>query len=547
MTFTLNQDELVLGEVLRARARQSPEKTCCSVPGRIYSFADMDAKADDVAAGFASLGIEKGDRVAVLLPNVAEALELFFGLARLGAIQVPLNAFLKGEFLRHQLSQSRTSVLVTDAAGAQAVAPLLSGLSDLTHLVFTEEVGAFAAEGLGVHGYVDVLAAGEQAPVVEIAPTDTLAIIFTSGTTGLPKGCVHSHGYSMRCGAATAYGIEIGPEDVMWAPLPMFHAAGRIILTGALLNGVAFHVEPRFSASNFLPRASELGATIVVGVGSMGMALLATPASDADTAHHIHTMVVAPLSPAEQERFQTRFGIDPWTELYGQTECMPLCVTPRGGRRDRAGCGRPAPDLEVRLLDEHLREVAPGEVGEICVRPTGPFQLFDGYWDQPEATLGALGGLWYHTGDAGRVLPSGELAFVDRKKDAMRRRGENVSSIELEIAIRTHPKVVDAAVHAVPSPVTEDDIKVCLVLAPGESTDAEEMFDFFKDNLPYFALPRYVEIVDDLPRNAVNRVMKHLLLEGALDGDVWDFEALGLTVGREGRRTTGSTSGPAAS
>jgi crotonobetaine/carnitine-CoA ligase len=252
-------------------------------------------------------------------------------------------------------------------------------------------------------------------------------------------------------------------------------------------------------------------------------------------------MFIAPLTPADQERFKERFGIEPWTEVYGQTECVPLCVSPRTGPRDRAGCGVGAPDLEVALLDEQMQPVRDGEVGEICIRPREPQAMFDGYWNQPQATLDAFRGLWYHTGDAGRKLPSGEYTFVDRKKDALRRRGENVSSIELEVAIRNHPKVADVAIHAVPSPVSEDDIKACVVLVPGEATEPEELFVFFRDNLPYYALPRYVEILDDLPRNAVNRVMKHVLKERPMTDGVWDFEALGLTVSREQRRAAAPT------
>jgi crotonobetaine/carnitine-CoA ligase len=314
-----------------------------------------------------------------------------------------------------------------------------------------------------------------------------------------------------------------------------------LVLTAALVTGTPVHFDVAFSASAFMARAAEVDATVVIAIGAMGMALLATPPSPADTAHRVHSMMVAPLTPEEQVRFKERFGIEPWTECYGQTECVPLCVAPRTGPRDRAGCGLPAPDLEVELLDDALKPVADGEVGEICIRPRERHAMFDGYWDQPDATLAAFEGLWYHTGDAGRKLPSGQLTFVDRKKDALRRRGENVSSIELEIAIRTHPKVADVAIHAIPSPVSEDDIKACVVLVPGENTEPEELFAFFRDNLPYYALPRYVEIVDELPRNAVNRVMKHLLKDRPMTEDVWDFEALGLQVTREQRRAAAPT------
>jgi len=543
MPAPLQDHERVVGSLLRARAQERGERPFCFVGDEGFTFAEIDQRSDQVAAGFAALGVKKGDRVAVLSPNRPEVLEIFYGLAKLGAIQVPLNAFLKGAFLRHQLAHSQASMLIADAAGVAAAEPLLDELSDLRAIVLLDEDGAAPVrDGVAVHLYAAVVDTDEAPPQVEIGPADTMSIVFTSGTTGLPKGCVLSHGYYTRCGWTSAYGLDLSDTDAIYAPLPLFHGGGRmLVLTAALILGIPVHFDIAFSASKFMARATEVDATVVIAIGAMGMALLATPPSEADRAHRVHSMMVAPLTPEEQARFKDRFGIEPWVECYGQTECVPLTVAQRTGPRDRSGTGYEAPDLEVALLDEQLRPVADGEVGEICIRPRAPYAMFDGYWDQPQATLAAFSGLWYHTGDAGRKLPSGQYSFVDRKKDALRRRGENVSSIELETAIRLHPKVADVAIHAVPSPATEDDIKAVIVLVGGETTDPEELFGFFRDNLPYYALPRYVEFVDDLPRNAVNRVMKHVLKERPLSDGVWDFETLGLSVGRDDRRTTAPT------
>jgi carnitine-CoA ligase len=186
--------------------------------------------------------------------------------------------------------------------------------------------------------------------------------------------------------------------------------------------------------------------------------------------------------------------------------------------------------MEVALLDGEGRRVADGEVGEICLRPKEPFAMFDGYFERPEATLESFEGLWYHTGDFGKALPSGAYTFVDRKKDSLRRRGENISSLELEAGIDRHPQVVESAVHALPSELGEDDVKVCLVLADGARLDPEELFAFFRQNLPYFAIPRYVDVIDALPRNGIGRVMKHKLREHGNTRSTIDFEALGLTA-----------------
>ncbi|WP_372513153.1 AMP-binding protein [Mycobacterium stomatepiae] len=278
-----------------------------------------------------------------------------------------------------------------------------------------------------------------------------------------------------------------------------------------------------------------MGATVGVGVGAMGHAMLASTPGPDDRGHGVRAMVVSPMAPDSQARFRRRFDIEPWTQIYGQTECVPLAFTPAGERTDAKGVGRPAPDLEVRLFDDHDLEVREGGVGEICFRGREAFTMFDGYWEDPEATQQACAGGWYHSGDLGRILPSGELEFVDRKKDSMRRRGENVSSMELEAAIAEHPAVIEVAVHAVPCEQTEDDIKACIVFRPGVQPDAGELFEFFRNKLPYFMIPRYVDIVDELPKNAVGRVMKHVLREKT-NTPTLDFTALGLAVARTERR-----------
>jgi carnitine-CoA ligase len=365
-----------------------------------------------------------------------------------------------------------------------------------------------------------------------------MAIIYTSGTTGLPKGCVLSHGYYCRCGELNAAALELTDEDVLFASLPLFHAGALlIVLMGALYRGVPARFESSFSASAFFDRARATEVTVAIGVGAMGAALLASPPSGADRGHRLRTMMVAPMAREAQNRFRDRFGIEPWTEVFGQTECMPITITAlSSAARDADGCGLPAPDLDFALLDDKGDPVPDGAVGEICVRHHDPYSLFNGYWTHQEQVAAPFDDGWHHTGDSGRRLPSGSIAFVDRKKDSMRRRGENVSSVELEAAINNHPDVLECATHAVPSEMADDDIKVCLVLAEEADFDPIEFFAFARSVLPYFAIPRYVEVVAALPRNAVGRVMKHVLREAPHTVQTIDLEALGLTVGRAERR-----------
>jgi carnitine-CoA ligase len=518
--------------LLRARAVELPDRPYVTVSGRGYTFAELNARSDAVAAALRLHGVHAGDRVALLTPNRPEVVELFFGLAKLGAIQVPLNAALKGEFLRYQLNQSQASVIVVDAEGTGALAPVAHELPDLRLCVLLDgDEGGAELGGLARTGYEEFGRANAAPPTVSVDPAGTMTIMYTSGTTGFPKGCLLSHGYYQRAARAVGRGVEATEHDVLFTTLPMFHAAAMFSsLIGGLVYAIPTVIDPAFSARNFMTRAAEVNATVAFAVGAMGNALLATPPSPADRAHRLRTMVIAPLSPQSQQEFRERFGIEPHAQMYGQTECMPITCTPVSGARDPAGCGAPVSDLELALLDDDDRGVAPGEVGEIAIRPKDRFVMFDGYWNQPEATLEAFRDLWYHTGDYGRLLPSGQLEFIDRKKDALRRRGENISSMQLETAIRSHPKVVDVAVHAVASALTEDDVKACVVLAEGAAITPEELFAFFCEQVPSYAIPRYVEFLDDLPRTAVGRIMKYKLRERPLDERVWDFERLGLRI-----------------
>jgi crotonobetaine/carnitine-CoA ligase len=526
-----------VAHLLRHWASVRPDQAFCSVAGTAYTFAELDDRSTRVAAGLAERGVSPGDRVALLAPNRIEFIEVHFALAKLGAIEVPLNAFLKGAFLSHQLSQSRASVLITDGPGFTAALPLLDELPELGVVIALDDVDVPPDLATSVHAFADLQMSQVPFEAKEPSPADTMAIVYTSGTTGLPKGCVLSHGYYVRSARNHAAALELTDADVLYTAMPLFHAGGSMtILTTALLMGIPVHYDQQFSASRFMSRLAETGATVAFAVGAMGLAVLGTPESAADRAHRTHTIMIAPLGPDDQARFTARFGIEPWTSVFGQTECMPVCVTPRSADRDPLACGAPAPDLDVIILGEDGRPVADGAAGEICLRPREPFAMFDGYWDQPESTLASFGQLWYHTGDTGRFLANGELRFVDRRRDGLRRKGENISSLEVEAAIRRHPDISEVAVVAVPSELGEDEIKACVVPASDVQLRPEQLFGFFRETLAYYAIPRYVEFLPSLPVNAVNRVLKHELRDRPITADVWDFTALGFAVAQDARR-----------
>jgi crotonobetaine/carnitine-CoA ligase len=298
----------------------------------------------------------------------------------------------------------------------------------------------------------------------------------------------------------------------------------------------------QFRAATFMATAREVGATVIYAVGTIGMLLLAQPPStgDADPGK-LRVALLPPMPPASQRAFEERFSVPVVADSYGQTEVLVIGMSSVDGPRKPGSAGRPAPHVEVAVVDDDDDILPTGQVGEIVVRPRVGDTFFSGYWDEPAATLAAWRNLWHHTGDLGRQDQDGTLWILDRKKDAVRRRGENVSSVELENAIRMHPLVKEVAVHAVPSDIGDDDIKACIVLQPESTLEPEELFAYFKRTLPYFAVPRYVEFLPALPVNAVGRVTKVTLRERGLTTTTLDLEALGLVVERTERRGQSST------
>jgi len=538
---------MTVADLLDQRAGEQPGKmlVVCGADRRTYRQAADTAAG--LAAALAAVGVAAGERVAFLVPNRMERIDLFFACARLGAVQVPLNTFLQGEFLRYQLADCGAVTAVVDGPGLAAVAPLLPALPALERLiVLYDDAGDGPAPGLPaaveVIPFADLDGRARADPdLPRPGPDDLAAIVYTSGTTGPSKGCRISQGYYVHAGAGMRTLLDLGPDDVYLTAFPLFHLSGQALaLVATLHQGATVVFEPAFSASTFMATAGAVGATVVMGVGAMAQAILGTPPAETDRAHHVRLCSWIPLPEAAQLEFEARFATTVTAEGYGQTECAPVTFSSPSGPRRRSSAGRPAPWLEVRTVDDDDMAVPTGEVGEIVVRPLEPDSLFGGYWGRDDETVRTFRNLWHHTGDYGRIDADGFVTFVDRKKDALRRRGENVSSMELEAAILRHPGIAEVAVHAVESAATEDDIKACVVAAAGSSElTPDELFGFFSEQLPYFAVPRYVELVPELPKNALGRVLKHELRARGVTPATWDFDKLGLVVDRDRRRGGG--------
>jgi crotonobetaine/carnitine-CoA ligase len=536
-------------DLLERRLEADPDSEYLDVGGVKVSAADVATTANRLANALADLGVGRGDRVATLIENSAEAMLAWWGVIRLGAIAVPINTAYKGEYLRHQLADSGSRVLIVASELAERAARVVDQVDGLAHVVVVDvdsDTGGTGGTGAGetgltlagasTHTWADLLGADDAPPDVAIRPADLATFIYTGGTTGPSKGCMLSHNYHEALTTQIGICWERTADDVVWTPLPLFHFnAITTAVLGPLVYGGRSAIYRRFSVSNFWPEMNRVGATITSTLGTMAYLLAhdvdrpEMPRSGAPEANATLRLIGAAPLPVEVDQvIRERFGVATFSGAYGVTEASLVSWQPPGvtNRPNAAGVVNDE-YFDVRIFDDDDNELPRGTDGEIVIRPKRPHIMFEGYWGRPEATVETSRNWWYHTGDVGRVDGDSFLYFVDRKADYLRRRGENISSFEVERILMGHGALADVAVHAVPSDLTEDDLKITATLAEGASLTEEDLFRWCIDELPYFALPRYIEFRAELPRSPVGRVLKReLRAEGP--GDAWDADKAGI-------------------
>ena len=523
-------------EALAGRLGFDPDSPYLDFEGIEYSARRMDTESNRLGHALARLGVGKGDRVATLLENGPAQVVTLFAALKLGAVQVPVNTAYKGDFLQHQLADSGSKVIVVQGDFAGRVAPVAG--PDLPELQAAIVVGPpdEVIDGVPAHDWDDVLttSSDEAVPDAGVRPADLACFIYTAGTTGPSKGCMLPHNYIVALADQIARAWQRRPDDVVITPLPLFHFnAISVCVVGTLVVGGKAAIARRFSVSRFWPEVRRTGATMASMLGSL--AILVADAEDHpdQQGHRLRLCAAAPMPPDIDRIWNERFRCETFSAGYGLTEASLISMLPAGEPNKPGAAGKPnTVDFEVRLVDDDDVEVPVGEIGEIVCRPTGPNLMFAGYWRRPEETVGVLQNLWFHTGDLARLDEDGFLFFVDRKKDYLRRRGENISSFEMERTFHGHPAIKDVAVHSVPSDVGEDDVKVTAVLQPDVLLDEAALCNWCADRVPYFAIPRYIEFRDDLPRNPVGRVLKYQLRDEGVTDTTWDREAAGVTFER---------------
>lgn len=479
------------------------------------SFPELEERSSRFANFLASLGVQAGHRVAAVLVNSVDVLIAWFGTNKAGAVWVPVNTGYAGEWLRHQLADSDPVVTIVEDSQLAAFEALRSQLPATTLLVRGGAPGA-----IGFDQYKNFPATCAHR---DILPGETSLLIYTSGTTGRSKGCIVSHNYICNYARLGLENVPRGAEEVLWTPLPLAHLAGLGYVVSTLMLGGRSHFAPRFSVSTFWDEIERSGAHIVPTLGIAATLLAAAPdCAAAARCHGQLRVLTGAVSPEVRATLAARFGVkQTYVGAFGQSE-GGFVTTLRDKPFREGSSGLATDSFEIMIVDAADRPLPPNEVGELVYRPRQPYVMSDGYWNNPAATAGKSRNLWWHSGDFGKLDESGYFYFTDRGDDRLRRSGENVSSVEVEEIFACHPAVAVVAAHAVSSELGEDEIKVTVVLRGDAEIAEADLWLWAKPQMPKFALPRFIELRPELPRNPTGKILKHALRAEGVTQRTWD-------------------------
>jgi crotonobetaine/carnitine-CoA ligase len=524
---------LVLGELIEDRAKKLGDKVFLRFQDQTFTYNEINRLSNRCANGFLKLGIAKGDKVSFMLPNCPEIMFLWFGAAKIGAVEVPINTSYKGEFLRHIVDQSDSRILAIIPEYIDRVRLIQNDLKKLEKVIILGDFEKKDVKGLKipVMAFKEFFDAPDTPVDVEVYPWDPISIIYTSGTTGLSKGGLGPHKFWIVCAEKMLEYREGTKDDIFYTFLPMYHFNAQVLTTiTALLAEAEMVLSDKFSASRFWDDIRKYKATQFNYLGAVIPILAKQPEKPDDIDNPIRVALGAGCPQNVMDVFEKRFGLI-CMEGFGMTEIgIPIHV--RGNDRRPGSCGKTMDIYEMMLVDDEDNEVPVGEPGEIIFRPKEPFTMMLEYYKMPDKTLESYRNLWFHSGDLAKKDADDYYYFVDRKKDSLRRRGENISSFEVERAINTHPKILESAAVAVSSELAEDEVKICVVLKPGETLSYEDLTKHAAERMPYFAVPRYIEFLESLPKTPTERVQKYQLRQAGITANTWDREKAGIKIER---------------
>ena len=518
--------------VLREKVKQFGNRTFLFFKEQEFGYEDFDRESDRVAAGLESLGIGKGDKVAILMSNRPEFLFLWFGLAKLVAVEVPINTAHRGDILTYMVDKADCRLIVAESAYLDPVVPVLKDLPRVERVVVLGQPGeALPALERPVTDYRAVTENHGRYDAPDLRWSDPLAIMFTSGTTGPSKGPVLPQNYALLMGEIVWRSAGYTEKDRLYNALPLFHGNAQVLSTmPALMSGAQMVLAERFSATSFWSEVRRHGCTEFNYIGGILPILLKAEPRPDDADNPIRVMMGAGCTKDLFETMEKRFDLKVM-EGYGMSEIgLPLMNTL--DHRKPGSIGRPSFGCQVKLVDDNDVEVGSGVVGEILVRPSQPYGMLLEYYKMPEQTVEAWRDLWFHTGDYAVKDEEDYYYFVDRKKDALRRRGENISSYEVEKVVNSHAAVLESAAIAVKDGMGEDEVMIVAPPRTGNLLPPEELFEHCRERMAYFMVPRYVRIMERMPKTPTEKIQKAELRKQGITADSWDRVKAGLELKR---------------
>jgi crotonobetaine/carnitine-CoA ligase len=518
-----------LGRMLQLQAEQNGDGVFLIEDETRVTFAEANRKVNSIANGLKSLGLGRGDRLAFFMGSAIEVIYLVLAVNKLRAVWIPINTDYKGDWLRDTLNDSKPKIIVADETHLPRLEEVIEHVPH-KHVLVLGNNHSMLLPTL-TRPFASLLEhPDKEFDLSSVHYGEVSAVLWTSGTTGKSKGVMQSHNIWINAceSGARSWGTRTG--DVIYNILPLYNSAAwsANILRG-LYEGIPSALDPRFSVSNFWDRIRYFNASQTFTLGAIHMFLWRAPPKPNDRDNPLRSAGMVPMPEELVGPFCERFGIERLFQGYGQSET--LGVLSRTGSPDRkwkpGALGEASELVDVELCDDDGGRVTAGIPGEFCVRPKKPHTIFEGYFENPEATRAAFRGEWFRTGDLGKYDEEGNFYFVDRKKDALRYKGRNISSLEAEAAVRKHEAVADVAAFGVKSKEldSEDELKINVVLKPGASVTAEALARFINDTAPYFFVPRYIEFVESLPYTPTSKVQKYQLREAGVTAATWDREA----------------------
>ena len=508
--------------LLRARTAESPERPFLTWSDQQWTYREALKEVRQFSGWILSTGqvsFEQPRRVVSFLSNCPEAVWTWLGSLLSGATYIPLNRAHRGQVLQNMLIRSRSEILVTDEEG-------LDYLPDLTTTSVRTVLVVESKTKINQHGPADVVSwnAVERANPgdgPDRQPGDTAEVMFTSGTTGLAKAVVLSHNQLCRGSAWVAWSLEMTEYDVIHGWLPLFHIAGQLdMVLATIVAGGCINLQPTYSRSRFWEQVEAAGATLFIGFSNVLEILSGLPANPNDAANSLRAGIIGHIPPSLHAPFEARFGVRLY-DVYGMTEMDPLSFPMPSQTCPVGSVGKPSPDIEIAIMEED-QIVSSHSVGQIVFRPRIPDVMISSYEGDEAAFVEATVGDWFHTGDLGRFDESGYLYFVERRGDAIRRRGENISSFEIEHTLSSHPAVHECVAVGVPSNVGEEDVKIIVVPVTGATLEPMTLRTWCVGRMAAYMVPRYIELVDSLPREQTGKVQKQRLIE--ISSNTFDSE-----------------------